>query len=158
MKHTAPHTAPAERSPSLPLRLWTGTAARFTVIAVCVLTVNLLLSGTDSNTYVEPLHFLMFLPFAFALTLATLIRRSDKLSAAARWTLHPLCVLGGFYLCLYMPYQIKNKPTGGQVLAIILLVAVVYGLAMAVIGMVTRRSRRAEIESAPYESQFGGKK
>ncbi len=138
------------------LRLWQGTCVRYTVLSLCMLVINLCLSG-DEQAYVEPLRFLLFLPFAFFLTLATVVRRTDRLRTGTRVLLHPACVLGGFYLCLYLPYQLRTKPTGAQALTVILLVAVVYGLAMGIIYLCTRSARQKEIDSAPYESQFGRK-
>lgn len=156
-KNAPPAQNNSTASPSLARRLWQGTCTRFTLIALMALLVNLLFSGTDSQIYVEPLRFLLFLPFAFCLAVAALVRTSKGLSTGARVALHPICSLGGFYLCLYVPYQIKSKPTGGQMLILLLLALIVYGIAMGILALIGRRSRQKEIDEAPYVSQFGPK-
>ncbi len=137
-------------------RLLHGTCLRYTAVTVVALLVNLLLSEEELS-YVDPLRFLLFLPFSLCLTLATWIRVSDKLALGAKLALHPLTVLGGFYLCLYLPLQIRNSSSGAQVLIMLLLAALVYGIIMGVVALVTRRTRRRKIEETPYVSQFGPK-
>ncbi len=126
----------------------------YTGISVFVLLVNVLLAGNE-RSYVDPMSFLLFLPFALAMAAAGLVRRADTLPSAARVTLHPVLVLGGFYLCIYLPYQIEKKPTAGQMLAIFVLAAVVYGVAVAVLALMDRRTRQKTIDDTPYQSQFG---
>ncbi len=140
--------------PSLALRLWQGTCVRYTVIALCMLTINLILAE-DEGAYVEPLRFLLFLPCAFFLTVSTLVRKADKLSTGARVVLHPLCTLGGIYLCLYLPYQLKVKPTGRQFWAVFAIALVLYGIVMGILLFCTRKKKQKEIDAAPYERVFG---
>ncbi len=134
--------------------LWLGTAARYTVIAICALFIGAISHESLAVAYVDALRFLLFLPFSVILTLAAWVRRSDKLSAGARIGLHPLLTLSGFYLCLYLPYQVQSKPSGQQVLLIVLLAILLYGIVMALYLVTTRRSRVAKRETVPYESQF----
>ncbi len=155
---SAPTAAPAPVAPTgLARRLWQGTATRYTVISLCVILLNLLLNAAEAETYVEPLRFLLFLPFSLALTVAALVRRSDKLSGGAKVGLHPLISLGAFYLCLYLPYQLETRPSGAQVLILVILAALVYGIAMGVYLLCTRRARQKKLDETPYVSQFGKK-
>ncbi len=133
-----------------------GTCVWYTAISVCVLMINLLFAGSEHG-YVDPLSFLLFLPFSLALTAAGMIRRAATLSAALRIFLHPVLSLGGFYLCIFLLYQINRKPSAGVVLAGLVLIAVIYGIIMAILALLTRRKQQKQIEAIPYQSQFGRK-
>ncbi len=148
-------TSPAPRSRLLDL--WLGTCARYTVITLLALLISAILHDSMTHTYVDAGRFFLFLPFSCALTLAAWVRRSSALSGGARLALHPALALGGFYLCLYLPYQIETKPSGQQILLILLLAAIVYLTVMGVYLLCTRRSRQKSINDTPYTSQFGKK-
>ncbi len=157
-KKKAPPVAatPAPRATSLLRSLLHGTCLWFTGISVFVLIFNLLFPSNSAG-YVNALSFLLFLPFGFALTVAGTVRRAPTLPTSAKVILHPLCSLGGFYICFYLPYQLTKKPTAGQVLAILVLAAVVYGVIVGAISLWGRRTRQKKLDDTPYESQFGRK-
>ncbi len=149
-------TNPPKSSPMTVLHdLLTATCTRYTVISLIAILVNLLLSGKE-DAYISPLRFLLILPFAFLLAAATLVRRADKLSTGAKVALHPILSLGGFYLCIYLPFQLAAAHTGTQ-FVLLLLAALVYGIIMAVITIIARRTRRKQEEKIPYVSQFSSK-
>ncbi len=135
-------------------RLVSGTCVRYTAISTMAILINLILGDTE-GAYIDPLRFLLFLPFALCLALATAVRKTEKMPTAGKLVLHPVLSLGGFYLCLYLPFQIRTSPTGTQILLLLLLSALVYGLLMVIIALCTRRARRRQIEEKPYVSQFG---
>ena len=134
--------------------LWLGTCARFTVLCLILLVTSAVASDSLTITYVDTVRFFLLLPFGLCLTLSAWVRRSEKLSAGAKVGLHALSTLGGFYLFCYLPYQVRTKPSGMQVLIILLLVVLLYALVMGIVAAVTRKARRKELEEAPYESQF----
>ncbi len=148
-------TMETAKSTTLWRRLVQGTCLRYTVITLASLLVGLLMGGIETNAFVDPLRLFLFLPFSLALTTATEIRKAPRLPTGARITLHPLCTLGGFYLFCYLPYQITGKPTGRQVLMMLLLAAVVYGVVMGIFLACTRRARQKKIDESTYTSQFG---
>ena len=150
--------APAAGSAPSPLRsLWLSTCARFTVLCLLLLLISAIMADSLTTTYVDTVRFFLLLPFGFCLTIAARVRRSDKLSAGAKCGLHPLIFLGSFYLCCYLPYQISTKPSGSQVLMILLLVVILYGIGMGIYALVTRKTRQRKLEDTPYVSQFGSK-
>ncbi len=152
-----PTPAPTAESKPHPLTaLLTGTCVRYTAISLFVLLVNLLFSGNE-DAYVHPSSFLLLLPFALGLSAAATVRKADKLATGARVVLHPLLSLGSFYLCIYLPYQLDKRPSAGQILAILVLGAVVYGVAVTVLLLLARRTRQKTIDDTPYISQFGRK-
>ena len=156
-KDTAESAVTSLPTVSLPRALWQGTCVRYTLLCLCLLLVSAIMADSLTVTYVDTVRFFLLLPFALCLTLATHVRRSDKLSGGAKGVLHPLLSLGGFYLACYLPYQISTKPSGSQVLMILLLAAVLYGLGMGIFALVTRKSRQKKLDDTPYVSQFGAK-
>ena len=134
--------------------LWLGTCARYTVLCLILLVTSAIASDSLTVTYVDTVRFFLLLPFGISLTLAAWVRRSDKLSTGAKVGLHALATLGGFYLFCYLPYQVRTKPAGMQVLIILLLVAVLYAVVMGIYAAVTAKTRQRQVDDTPYESQF----
>jgi hypothetical protein len=134
--------------------LWLGTCARYTILCLILLVASAIASGSLTVTYVDTVSFLLQLPFGLCLTLAAWVRRSDKLSTGAKVGLHALATLGGFYLFGYLPYQIRTKPTGMQILIILLLAVILYAAAMGIFAAVTAGRRQKRVNDTPYESQF----
>jgi predicted neutral ceramidase superfamily lipid hydrolase len=134
--------------------LWLGTCARYTVLCLILLLASAIASDSLTVTYVDTVSFFLQLPFGFCLTLAAWVRRSDKLSAGVKVGLHALATLGGFYLCGYLPYQLRTKPSGMQVLIILLAAVILYAVVMAVITAVSAKSRQKQIDAEPYESRY----
>ena len=145
-----------ETTPILPrLRsLWRGTCTRFTLLCLFMLVTSAIASDSLTITYVDSVSFFLLLPFGLCLTLAAGARRSPKLSSGAKVGLHVLCTLGGFYLCCYLPYQVRTNPSGMQILLVLLAAVIVYGLVMGIYAAATAQSRRKKRDETPYESQF----
>ena len=124
------------------------TCMWYSGISLFILMVNVIFLH-NKNASVSPLGFLLFFPFALCLSLATLVRRSDRLPAAARVILHPLCVLGGFALCVYLPSN-RNP-------VVLALAAAIYGLTVLIIWLCTRRKQQKKVDATPYIRQFGSR-
>ena len=129
MNKRAPEVKNHQAPTSLLRELWLGTCARYTVLCLLLLFISAIAAGSLTTTYVDTVRFFLLLPFALCITLATRTRRSDKLS---------------------------TKPSGQQILLILLLTALLYGAGMAVICLVSR-TRRRTANDTPYVSQFGNK-
>ena len=134
--------------------LWLGTCARYTVLCLILLLASAIASDSLTVTYVDTVSFFLQLPFGFCLTLAAWVRRSDKLSTGVKVGLHALATLGGFYLCGYLPYQLRTKPSGMQVLVILLTAVILYAIVMGIFAAVTAKSRQKKIDAQPYESRY----
>ena len=134
--------------------LWLGTCARYTVLCLILLLISAVIADSLTVTYVDTVRFILLLPLGLCLALAAWVRRSDKLSAGAKVGLHALATLGGFYLFGYLPYQIRTKPTGMQILFILLLAVILYAAAMGIFAAVTAGRRQKRVNDTPYESQF----
>lgn len=140
--------------------LWFGTCARYTVLCLALLTISAILSDSATVTYIEPVRFFLLLPFGFFVTLAARVRNGEKLPTGAKLALHPILVLGGFYLCCYLPFQITSKPAAQQVFLFLLLAVLLYGLFMGIFLLILRCIKRKKMEDTPYVSQYsrGGSK
>ncbi len=153
VKNNQTDTSP--RAASLPLSLWLGTCARYTILCMILLLINAV--AADGQPAIDPLRFFLLLPFALCLTLAASIRRTDKLATGGKCVLHPILFLGGFYLCCYLPFQVTTKPSGQQVLLILLLVSILYGACMGIFALVSSKRHRKAKEEIPYVSQYSKK-
>ena len=139
--------------------LWLGSCARYTVLCLILLLISAAISSSLTVTYVDTIRFFLLLPFALCLTLAAMVRRTDKISVGLRFVLHPVLVLGGFGLCCYLPYyaQLLTKPSGMQVFLVLLLVGILYAVCMGIYIAVTYSLGRQKTNSTEYVSQFGKK-
>ena len=114
------------------------------------LLILVVLFFSDSKDASAIRNLLLIFPFSLCLSVAGLVRRSERLPAAARIVLHPVCVLGGFFLFFYLPLGQKGP-------VIPLTAAVIYAIAVFAIWLCNRRKRQKKAENAPYISQFGSK-
>jgi amino acid transporter len=137
--------------------IWLGTCARYTVLTLLILFFGMITSESLTVTYVDTVSFFLLLPLGFCFTLATRLRKADRISATTKCILHPLLVLGGGYFCFYLPYQVRSKPSGGQALIMILLGVILYVAVMAVVLLVSRKARQKKIDNTPYVSQYGNR-
>lgn len=152
-QNTKAETAAATDPVALIRSLWLGTCARYTILCLILLVTSAIASDSLTVTYVDTVRFFLLLPFGLTLTLAAWVRRS-RLGAGAKVGLHALATLGGFYLFCYLPYQVRTKPAGMQVLIILLLVVILYAVAMGIYAAVTAKTRQRQVDDTPYESQF----
>ena len=149
------NTTIGEATPKACLKsLWLGTCSRFTLLCLFMLVTSAIASDSLTITYVDTVRFFLLLPFGLCLTLAAWVRRSPRPSSGAKVGLHALATLGGFYLFCYLPYQVRTKPSGMQILIILLLAVILYALIMGVYAAVTAKSRQRKRDDVPYESQF----
>jgi len=155
MKQQAPRTQSDTANASIfsIKELLSGMCVRYTVLCMAILLITLLMSDSLKDTVVDTARFFLLLPLALCLTLAALVRRS-RLGTPIKAILHPALSLGGLYLCGYLPYQVTVKPTGEQVLAILLLALVIYAVTAAIYLAVTHKKRQKTIDDTPYESVF----
>ena len=134
--------------------IWLGTCARYAVLTLLVLFFGMISADSLTVTYVDTVSFFLLLPLGFCLTLATRLRKTDMLNTTAKCILHPLLVLGGGYLCFYLPYQVRSKPSGSQTLIMVLLGVILYLTVMAVVLLISRKARQKKIENTPYVNQY----
>lgn len=137
----------------IPARLIRGTCMWFTVMFLLLTCVGAVTTGSFDMNYIHTVRYILLIPYALLLTLAGMARTSS-LPGPARGVLHFVCAVGGFWLCVYLPYQLEVKPLPRNILIIMLLVSILWFIGFFIrLGVVRRRQRRA-VEDQPYESQF----
>ena len=67
-------------------------------------------------------------------------------------------MLGGFYLSVYLPYQLTVRPTGQQILLLLMLVLVIYVITVVIYVVARGSARQKRVDETPYVSQFGSRK
>ena len=129
------------------LSLLKKTCLWYSGISLLVL-VFLFFSGNKDASSIQ--NLLLIFPFSLCLSVAGLVRRSDRLPTALRIALHPVCVLGGFFLFFYLPLE-----QSGFVIPLTALV--IYAITMLTVWLCHRGKQQKKAESSPYVSQFGSK-
>lgn len=132
-------STPSRGSRPLIRALLVRAACWFSALTLLVLTPSLFNGGTDSFT-VSALRVYLLFPMALCFAGAGLVRLSG-LKFGVRLTLHALLSLGGFWLFGYLPFLIKNKSGGAQVLLMTLCSLLVYVIALVILLAVKRRGR-----------------
>ncbi len=149
-KPTSP--TPARRHPAM---IWlTDGACWFAVLCMLFLLININAVFTQG---VDPLRLLLLYPLSLCFSAAGMVRRS-KLSKSARYALHPLLSVGGFYLCGFLPYQIQSNARASTALIMMVLTLIVYGLIVGIAALVLRKKNAAVTENRTYENRFNGNK
>lgn len=134
-------------------RVAKDTCCFFTVLCTALLLLNLTFWQTNG---IPPLRYLLLLPLSLCLSAARNVRRS-RLSRGTRYVLYPLCVLGGFYLFGFLPYQIQSHARAATVLVVMILVSLLYGAAVGIFALTHHKKQEKKAKDLPYKSQFGGR-
>lgn len=125
----------------------------YTVTAVLMLLVLLMLAGSfDALGGINPKSFLLMLPFAAGVALASVIYTMQQPTHGIRLALHAvLCVLST-YLFLYLPSGTDGST--GMKFLMLLLIVLIYWLVMGVYLALTAASRRAKPSEEPYQNVY----
>lgn len=132
-------------------KLFDDTCKAYTLSALALLLLRLALSGSFENTMIEPRSFLLLLPFAIGVALASGIYRVERWAHALRLTAHfLLCVVGAF-LFLYLPMT-SASPSAG--LVALLLLSVLYWIVMSIYLVATAKRRMTGKSAGAYQTVF----
>ena len=133
------------------LRRWLVTACCwFTVFCLALLLLNLV---SESSRSIASERYLFLFPLALCLSGARLIRRSSW-SKGTRYTIHPICTVGGIYLFGLLPYLTQSDARASLVMITLLLVMALYGMAVGIVAAILSKKRGKKEEATPYRSQF----
>ena len=106
------------------LSFWYGAAGWFTVLALGILLLGIVVGEEKSNATVEIRRFLLLFPCGCGLSAAQLIRRT-RLSSILRLFLHYFITLLSLFLFLWLP---TGNATFSKSLVAILLITVLYAV------------------------------
>ena len=128
------------------------TCRIYTVTSILLLLLQPTVTGSFEQALIEPVKFLMLLPFAVGIALANLVYGCKAASHALRLIAHfVLCVLSSF-LFLYLPGNAQASASGKFL--IVLFLIVLYWVVMGIYLLCTRASRRKQDDRPQYQSVF----
>ena len=143
-------------------RALTTSCCIFTVASLCVLLVNWIIEGNIDKIVLKIDTFLLLYPTALGIGLARAIRQTPSLKTGLKLVLHPALCLGGILLA-YIPYANHNNFVPTQILVHLLVFALAYGIAVAVVCIVStvggqrkgkKRKARDEGRATPAVSTY----
>lgn len=131
---------------------WRHLCAVYTVTSLLFLLLNWMIAGSFDNTVIRPEAFLLLLPFAAGVALATVLYAVKSLSHAWRLVLHfAVCTLSA-YLFLYLPAG--TAASGGMKLLMLMLIMLLYWIIMGAYLALTARRNRKSIDKTDYQSVY----
>ena len=118
-------------------RLLVGACIYYSVFSLVLLTINVIITGQVAGSVLSVPNVLMLFPFAFSLSGAEFIRKSDKFSGGIRVLLHYLILAAAFLLFLWFPSNAQK--TIQSALLLLLLESVVYWIIFAICHLTAKR-------------------
>ncbi len=118
-------------------RLLVGACIYYSVFSLLLLTINVMINGQVAGSVLSVPNVLMLFPFAFSLSGAEFIRKSDKLSGGVRVLLHYLILAAAFLLFLWAPSNAQK--TIQSALLLLFLESIVYWIVYAVCHLTVKR-------------------
>ena len=132
----------------------------FTLCSVVLILIQWAIAGSIDDAVIAVDAFLLLYPLSLGIAGAHTIRLSAKVPMWAKYICHPLLCLGGVIVA-YLPYKIRNAFPASTVMVHLLAFAVVYGVVMAVLyilSLIKRGSKgQKRAEETTYQPVFGKK-
>ena len=122
----------------------------FTVITAAYMLILQIINITDSDAGIEASRVLLFFIFSLLLSTANVILSTNKIHAALRYIIHYVISIFGFWTCFCLP----NKMNFSRTLVGIVIFSIAYIIVMSVIGIFSRRFKKAQKPERKYEKQF----
>ena len=140
------------------VRLWHQFCAIYTVSALLLLFLNLIMAGSLAQSTINARAFMLLFLFALLFALANLALTISRIAYALRVLLHFALVLTGGFCFLYLPNNIAAASSGK--LLMLLLMAVLYWIVMGLYLAFSAKRRALEKEAgaASYRSVYSGSK
>ena len=135
-------------------RLILHGCAYYTCLSAVLLFIGLV-SGETSGLAVEPIWFFRILGYSMLLSLSGLFRKEWSIPGWVRILCHALCVAGGFYLILFLPFGIVRKYAPFTFFAVFLVTLFVYGTGLLIYHFVLNNDKH---RSSPGDSEKTGAK
>lgn len=132
-----------------------GAACTYTVI---VLFLCFILTGIADGTsgVIAPMNFLFVFPFSLCFSVANYLHRGLKLGGFAKFILHFLLTVGGFFFFLYLP-AFSGKDSSSSFL-VLLVIAILYLTVYGVMLLFRKRWNREFRDKDNYTPQFSANK
>ena len=118
-------------------RLFIGACVYYSIFSLLLLLTTVLISGKSSGSVLSVPNILLLFPFAFSLSGAEFIRKSDKLSEGIRVLLHYLILAAAFLLFLWAPSNAQK--TIQSAILLLFLVSILYWIVFAICHFTVKR-------------------
>ena len=126
----------------------------FTFITAIYMLILQIINISNVSASVEASRVLLFFVFSVLLALANTILSLKQLHSIARYMLHYLILILGFWTCFCLP----NGMNASTVFVGIIFVTIGYSIVMPIIALFKRRLAKNNSEPERYEKQFSKKK
>ena len=118
-------------------RLFIGACVYYSIFSLLLLLINVIINGEVAGSVLSVPNILLLFPFAFSLSGAEFIRKSDKLSGGIRVLLHYLILAAAFLLFLWFPSNAQK--TLQSAFLLLFLESVVYWIVFAICHLTVKR-------------------
>ena len=118
-------------------RLFIGACVYYSIFSLLLLLINVIINGKVAGSVLSVPNILLLFPFAFSLSGAEFIRKSDKLSGGIRILLHYLILAAAFLLFLWFPSNAQK--TIQSAILLLFLESIVYWIVFAICHLTVKR-------------------
>ena len=118
-------------------RLFIGACVYYSIFSLLLLLINVIINGKVAGSVLSVPNILLLFPFAFSLSGAEFIRKSDKLSGGIRVLLHYLILAAAFLLFLWFPSNAQK--TIQSAILVLFLESIVYWIVFAICHLTVKR-------------------
>ena len=118
-------------------RLFIGACVYYSIFSLLLLLINVIINGKVAGSVLSVPNILLLFPFAFSLSGAEFIRKSDKLSGGIRVLLHYLILAAAFLLFLWFPSNAQK--TIQSAILLLFLESIVYWIVFAICHLTVKR-------------------
>ena len=121
-----------------------GACVGFTVLSLCLILIQTVVSGSSDGAGISTLRFALLFPCSLGFSGARMIRKSGSLSAPLRILLHYLITLLSVFFFLWLPSG--NEKTVLRNLAVLAVVTLVFWLVFLIVRLTAARFRNLREE------------
>lgn len=133
-------------------RVLTHTCIYFTLTSLLLLFIYWVVSK-DTTHGIQPLPFLLMLPFSFFFSLANAQLTRAPIPKAVRVAIHYVLTVGGAFVCLYLPNR-GSGSTSSQGLVLFFAFSALYAAVMIPVLILTARAKRVTRDETEYTSVY----
>ena len=131
-------------------KMLNSTCIIFTIVTAAYMLLLQLINISDAEAAVEAGRVLLFFVFSLLLSIANALLSVEKIHLALRYVIHYVISTFGFWTCFCLP----NKMNFSRTLVGIVIFSIAYIIVMSVIGIFSRRFKKAQKPERKYEKQF----
>lgn len=133
-------------------RVLVHTCICFTLTSLLLLFIYWVISK-DTTHGIQPLPFLLMLPFSFLFALANAELSRAPMPKVLRVAIHYILTVGGAFVCLYLPNR-GSGSTSSQGLVLFFVFTALYAVIMIPLLILSARARHVKRDETEYKSVY----